>query len=164
MRPQTWHPLLTAAVLVLCIACAETSAQPADQATPQTTVAVPTKDPAPQWDPVTSEPAVVRFVATLQERGISVEPQRPSGLVFLTVPGHVYKVPSGIANIHLYPTEAQAIEEAARVVPVVDNPNIDWIDFPHFYRCDSLIVGYYGKSKPVVRELTSLCGPQFAGY
>jgi len=107
---------------------------------------------------------VVRFVATLQERGISVEPQRPSGLVFLTVPGHVYKVPSGIANIHLYPTEAQAIEEAARVVPVVDNPNIDWIDFPHFYRCDSLIVGYYGKSKPVVRELTSLCGPQFAGY
>ncbi|MDQ3328083.1 MAG: hypothetical protein M3506_06135 [Chloroflexota bacterium] len=113
---------------------------------------------------MTRDPTVVRFVATLQVRGISVESKNPSGLVFLLVPGHVYRLSSGEAYIHPYPTEARAIEEVPRAVAGVEDPRIQWVDAPHFYRCDSLIVGYFGKSESIQREFTGLCGPQFAGY
>jgi len=164
MGTGKWRMLLAVCVLALCTACAETSAQPADPAAPQVTGAMPTKDPALRWDPVTRDPAVVRFVATLEARGLSVEPLGPSGLVFLLVPGHIYKVNGGETFIHPYPTEARAIEEVPRAIAGVEDPRIQYIDTPHFYRCDSLIVGYHGRSEPVLRELTDLCGPQFAGY
>ncbi len=164
MGTGKWRTLLAVCVLALCAACAETSAQPADPAAPHVACAVPTKDPAIRENPVTRDPAVIQFVATLQERGISVKSKNPSGLVFLLVPGHVYKLSGGETFIHPYPTEARAIEEVPRAVAGVEDPRIQYIDTPHFYRCDSLIVGSHGKNKPVLRDLMSLCGPQFAGY
>lgn len=147
---------------ILCAACAEAGARLPDAAAPQAT-GVPTKDPAIRENPVTRDPTVVRFLATLQARGISVEPQNPSGLVFLLVPGHVYRLSGGRAYIHPYPSEARAIEEVPRAVAGAEDPRVQWIDAPHFFRCDSLIVAYFGQSEPDLRELTSLCGPQFAG-
>jgi len=164
MGTGKWRTLLAVCVLALCAACAETSARRANPSAPQATSGVPTKDPAIRQNPVTRDPAVVRFLETLQERGISVESKNPSGLVFLLVPGHVYRLSSGHAYIHPYPSEARAIEEVPRAVAGVEAPGVQWVDAPHFYRCDSLIVGYFGTSESIQRELTSLCGPQFVGH
>lgn len=39
----------------------------------------------------------------------------------------------------------------------------DWVDVPHFFRGENLIVRYIGSDSAILSALESLCGPQFAG-
>lgn len=41
--------------------------------------------------------------------------------------------------------------------------NIDWIDTPHFYRLDNIIVSYVGTDETIIRNLVDLYGEEFAG-
>jgi hypothetical protein len=68
-------------------------------------------------------------------------------------------------HIHRYPNAKAASGHAARIQ---DDQRlhdlIDWVAWPHFFRCDYLIVLYLGEREKVIKELSALCGPQFAGY
>lgn len=39
----------------------------------------------------------------------------------------------------------------------------DWVDVPHFFRRENMIVRYIGTDAVLLSTLETLCGPQFAG-
>lgn len=78
-------------------------------------------------------------------------------------------------TVYLYKDEAEAQREAGFLKPdgfgleYVDRQGmghgvaVEWIDEPHFFCCENLIVQYIGSDEDVLAILQSVCGEQVAG-
>lgn len=133
-----------------------------DPAAPQPTLSmIPTQVPV-LVDAVVRDPAVVQLMAELQGRGIEPQPLDPSLIGALQdAPGQGYRLGNGWLHVHVY-ADAQAARGAtSKVVQQLHSPLMDWVDRPHFFRHDRLIVLYLGRDQQVIDALTELCGEPF---
>jgi hypothetical protein len=122
-------------------------------------------------DHVGANPAII--LAALTALGIELGPRGTSRAELLyPTPGDAYRIdPATVKSeerlyIHRYPSAKAAGDHAARILNQDHHrlPDaIDWVNWPHFFRCDHLIVLYLGEQEKVLKELSALCGPQFAG-
>ncbi len=136
-----------------------------------TTLAASRPTPAPRPTVIVAEiagdPAAMRLLDALRQRGIAPRATDRGNLPFLTVPSQGYQLTDEIGRerlfLHVYPSEGAARADAARVPPRADNGLSDWIDTPHFFRCEALIAVYLGRDPLVIGALADRCGPQFAG-
>lgn len=113
----------------------------------------------------------VLFVDALRAQGLAVailgDVQQP----FLQAPGTRLGVSGGAiagqAEIQSYdyPTEGAARADAEQLDAQGNPPTmlITWVAPPHFFRRERLIALYVGEDPAVVRVLSGLLGPQFAG-
>ncbi len=127
---------------------------------PEPTVAAP----APANATVTANADVVSLVNFMKQRGIALDNPHESRAAFLyPVPGVVYEMGREGLYIHLFPS-AQDADRRARQMPTEMTPSvIDWINKPHFYRCQSMIVLYLGTNAQITQALAEYCGTEFAG-
>lgn len=78
----------------------------------------------------------------------------------------ILSLPHARVQVMEYPTEADAQAEAAKISPDgfhVGNWLVDWVDAPHFYRVNRLIVLYVGRDEATLGLLQRVLGRQFAG-
>lgn len=111
------------------------------------------------------------LVAALQQQSATVVrgDLLPRPLPCLSASGQVLFVNTGVVNVFEYPTVAAAESGAAKISPdgtgVVGNgcaALITWVDAPHFYKSDRLLVVYAGSSDDVLRPLEAVLGKPFA--
>ncbi len=92
----------------------------------------------------------------------------------LTVPGERFQIDGQLIQVYAYPTTADAAQDAARIAadgfdfaPTTDGTlaatTVDWVDSPHFFRQDRLIVLYLGEDPRLLAQLERVLGEQFAG-
>lgn len=126
---------------------------------------------------ISGGPAVHALVGSLRATGASVQPgQENSESVSppFTVPGQPLQVNGDGVRIYLYADAAAAQADAARVsldgftfAPAADGATepvtIDWVDTPHFFRHDQIILLYIGDNRRTLDYLERAFGPQFAG-
>jgi hypothetical protein len=65
-----------------------------------------------------------------------------------------------------YSTEAEAQAQATKISPSgneIGNTIVDWVDMPHFYRVNRLVLLYIGRDDATLDLLARVLGPQFAG-
>ena len=99
-------------------------------------------------------------LAALAELGIELAPRGTSRAELLyPVPGEAYRMnPATVKSderlyIHRYPSAKAASDHSARIQDQDDHrlPDaIDWVNWPHFFRCDHLIVLYLGEQEKVL--------------
>lgn len=68
-----------------------------------------------------------------------------------------YRLDDGWLHIHLCPSTDATQQKAAQIPDEVSKSIIDWVDTPHLFLCDEIIVLYPGKSARVTQALTELC-------
>jgi hypothetical protein len=102
----------------------------------------------------------------LRAAGAAVEPTGEMEQPFLSVPAQQIMVNGGNVQVFEYPSADAAAADAAQISPDGSSTSttmITWIEPPHFYRNDRLLVLYIGSDEATQELLTSLLGPQFAG-
>jgi hypothetical protein len=83
-----------------------------------------------------------------------------------SVKGRFLNLPRDRVEVMEYPTEAEAQAEGAKISPdglQVGDSAVDWVDAPHFFRANQLIVLYVGRDETTLDLLAGVLGPQFAG-
>jgi len=127
--------------------------------------------------PVTEQPRLDTLVAALRATGASVRAgDTPAALpsLPLAVSGYPLWVNDDAIQVYLYADEAAAQQDAARisadgfeVAQSVDDTvaqiTIDWVDTPHFFQQEQLIVVYVGEDLRTLDHLETVLGAQFAG-
>ena len=113
------------------------------------------------------------ILAALAALGIELAPTGGTSRAELLypAPGEAYRMDPATAQskerlyIHRYPSAKAASDHAARIIQddQMVHGTILWVNWPHFFRCDRLIVLYLGEQEKVIEGLSALCGPQFAG-
>ncbi len=90
-----------------------------------------------------------------------------SSFALIDAPGVVYRLAGQIDKevlyIHYYPDAKTAREKSTTIPPSGGNGLTDWIDTPHFFLCDNIILLYLGNDEITKTVFTDKCGPQFAG-
>ncbi len=122
-------------------------------------------DPTFAVEGVADDPAVRGLIAGLRQRGVHPRLEGRSMVPWLgAAPGQAYQIGDGDSGlyVHLYCSVEAAKSAASQIPPTADNGMSDWIDEPHFYRCDRLIVLYLGRNSKVIGALEDVCGPAFA--
>ncbi len=127
--------------------------------------------------PATDHPRVDTLVTALRTTGASVRddgvPEEIATLP-LDVPGYSLWVNGDEIQVYLYADEISAQQDAARISPdgfevgprgddTVAPITIDWVDAPHFFQQDQLIVLYVGNNLRTLDHLETVLGTQFAG-
>ena len=85
---------------------------------------------------------------------------------FFSAKGRAISVNGENVQVFVYASQGTAEAEAKRVSPdgaSVGTSMMSWMAPPHFYRKGNLIVLYVGRDEAVLRALTTVLGPQFAG-
>ena len=108
------------------------------------------------------------FVRALEQQGASVTraaalPQ--SAYPFFTVNAQGVVVNGADVRVFVYPNTTRADSDASKVSPTgtpIGQSQISWMDIPHFYKRDRLIVLYVGQSVDVMKPLEAVLGPPFA--
>ena len=106
------------------------------------------------------------LVASLQAAGASVKPGAKVDQPFFPVSGRLIEVHGEEVQVFQFAHAAESRAQAARISPTgstVGTTKVHWIDPPHFYRTDRLLVLYVGGSQQVRKALETILGPQFAG-
>jgi hypothetical protein len=114
---------------------------------------------------LTSTEALVR---ALQQQGATVTragslPQ--SSYPFFSVSAQLLQVNGADVQAFEYASATGADSDAATVSPTgssVGQSQVSWMDTPHFYKRDRLIVLYVGHSADVLRILEAVLGAAFA--
>ncbi len=113
---------------------------------------------------VADAPPVIKLIEDLRQRGIELKPSGESRAEFLAdAPGQSYQVGPGWLHLHLYPGTEAASAKQAPVRQGLNNPVADWVAPPHAFQCGQVIAVYFGTDEQLIKALTELCGPQFAG-
>ena len=127
--------------------------------------------------PMTGEPRIDALALALRATGASVQPgaavSEMSQFPF-AVPGQLFQINSDQVQIYLYATAAAAAMDAAHIsadgftfTPPADATTepitVDWVDTPHFFQQDQLLVLYVGDDQLTLTYLETVLGPQFAG-
>lgn len=106
------------------------------------------------------------FVRALRARGLKVESAGEVSQPFFTPAGRAFTVAGENVQVFRYPSVRAAEAEAKQVNAEgtsVGTSSAMWVGPPHFYRKGRLIVLYLGENADVLKALTSVLGPQFAG-
>jgi hypothetical protein len=88
-----------------------------------------------------------------------------SAYPFFTARAQRLVVDGADVQVFQYDTPAQAEGDASSISPTgtpIGRSQISWMDTPHFYRRDRLIVLYVGHSADLSRLLEAVLGPPFA--
>jgi hypothetical protein len=108
------------------------------------------------------------LVRLLEQHGATVArsgsfPQ--SSHSYFSVPGSGLMVNDAEVTVFAYPNSDRAAADAAKVSPTgspIGSTQISWMDTPHLYRRDRLIVLYVGHSADLLKLLEAVFGRPFA--
>ena len=108
------------------------------------------------------------LVRALQQQGATVTragslPQ--SSYPFLSVSAQLLQVNGADVQVFEYASATRADSDASKVSPTgspIGQSQVSWMDTPHFYKRDRLIVLYVGHSADVLRMLEAVLGAAFA--
>lgn len=108
------------------------------------------------------------LVRALQQQGATVTragslPQ--SSYPFLSVSAQLLQVNGADVQVFEYASATRADSDASKVSPTgspIGQSQVSWMDTPHFYKRDRLIVLYVGHSADVLRMLEAVLGEPFA--
>lgn len=106
------------------------------------------------------------FVRTLRARGLTVESAGEVSQPFFKPEGRGFTVGGENVQVFSYPSASAAEAEAKQVNAEgtsVGTSAMMWVGPPHFFRKGRLVVIYVGENAGVLKALTSVLGPQFAG-
>lgn len=114
---------------------------------------------------LTSTAAIVR---ALQQQGATVTragalPQ--SSYPFFSVAAQRVVVNGEDVQVFEYADTRRADSDSSKVSPTgtpIGQSQISWMDTPHFYKRDRLIVLYVGHSPDLLKTLEAILGPPFA--
>ena len=123
-------------------------------------------------DHVPTQPTALTSVGalerTLQQQGVTVargSSLPSSAYPFFSVAGKTLVVNGEDVVVFEYRDSESTASDAARVSPTgtpIGQSQISWIDTPHFFRRDRLIVLYVGHSPTVLQALEGALGKPFA--
>jgi hypothetical protein len=105
-------------------------------------------------------------VRALRASGLTVEAAGTVSQPFFSPEGRAFTVAGENVQVFRYPSVRAAEAEAKKVNAVgasVGTNSAMWVGPPHFYRKGRLIVLYVGENGGVLKALTAVLGPQFAG-
>jgi hypothetical protein len=108
------------------------------------------------------------LVRALQQQGATLNragslPQ--SSYPFLSVGAQLLQVNSADIQVFEYASATRADSDASKVSPTgtpIGQSQVSWMDTPHFYKRDRVIVLYVGHSDDVLRMLEAVLGEPFA--
>ena len=106
------------------------------------------------------------LIAALRTSGATVSAGGPIEQPFFSVPGRVVVVDGADVQVFEYRTVAAMEADAARIAPdggSVGTTIVAWVEPPHFFRRDRVLVLYVGTRASVLSALSAALGPQFAG-
>jgi len=121
-------------------------------------------DPAPIFEGKVTDYS--SLITAIKSRGLLVDEIEIIDDSFFSVPTKVISV-SGI-DLQVYEFNTKSDMETAMKIVSSDGTEIGlsmirWIDVPHFYSQDQIIVQYIGQNPEILNLLDSLLGKQFAG-
>jgi hypothetical protein len=106
------------------------------------------------------------FARALRARGLKVEAAGAVSQPFFSPEGRAFTVAGENVQVFRYPSVLAAEAEAKKVNAggtAVGTSSAMWVGPPHFYRKGRLVVLYVGDNGGVLKALTAVLGPQFAG-
>ena len=112
--------------------------------------------------------SVNALVRSLEQRGATVARSGslpPSSHPYFSVAGEGLKVNGADVTVFVYSSNDRVAADAAKVSPTgssIGQTQISWMDTPHFYKRDRLIVSYVGHSADLLTVLEAVLGPPFA--
>jgi hypothetical protein len=117
-----------------------------------------------QPDELTSAEALV---GALQQQAATVTRagSLPPSSYPLSVSAQLLQVNGADVQVFEYPSATRANSDASKVSPggsVIGQSQVSWMDTPHFYKRDRVIVLYVGHSADVLRILEAVLGEPFA--
>lgn len=149
MKNQVWIFLLLGCVLAVS-GCATDSL---------------TAPPIRSTEPLAVEDQAT-LISALESSGATVEIGEPVSQVFFSAEGTVLKVNGADVQVFEYESAEEMENEASQVSPdggSIGTSMVTWVDVPHFYKTNRIIVLYVGNDASVLDVLESALGPQFAG-
>lgn len=108
----------------------------------------------------------VSLIDNLRGQGAAVDPKGDASQTFFATSGYMIGVNGRDVQVFEYPDAAAAQTDADKVSPdgsSVGTSMVTWVDKPHFYKKDRIIVLYVGSDTATLDLLAKLLGPQFAG-
>ena len=115
-----------------------------------------------------SELTADALIRALQQQGATVNRTGSvprSSYPFFSVSAALVQVNGMDVQLFEYASAAQADSDASKISPTgspIGQSQISWMDTPHFYKRDRLIVLYVGHSADVLRVLEAVVGEPFA--
>jgi hypothetical protein len=109
------------------------------------------------------------LVQALQQQGVAVARRGSmprSAFPFFSVDSDLLGVQGDDVHVFEYRSAPEAERDSAAVSPTgtpIGQSQISWMDTPHFYKRDRLIVLYVGHTAEVLASLRAAMGPPFAG-
>ena len=117
-----------------------------------------------------AEPLAVEDQATLisalEGSGATVELREPVSQVFFSAEGNMLKVNGADVQVFEYESAEEMENQASQVSPdggSIGTSMVTWVDVPHFYKANRIIVLYLGNDAAMLDLLDNVLGPQFAG-
>ncbi len=107
------------------------------------------------------------LVEAFKAQGVAAQPGEEIDDPVFAIKGRAVNLPNARLQVIEYATEAQAQAVAATITPDgfgVGNAQVEWVEPPHFYRANRMIVLYFGQDEATLALLPRVLGPQFAGY
>lgn len=122
-----------------------------------------TPTPQPQGGGLTDQASLV---GALEAEGATVTLGDPIAQEFFTVDGQIIDVNGQDLQVFEYDS-LQAMESDAALVSAdggtIGTSSVMWIDSPHFYKSEKIIVLYVGTDETTLNLLDQVLGRQFAG-
>ena len=106
------------------------------------------------------------LVRNLENLGATVEPTGVVSQPYFSPEGKTATVNGETIQVFEYPDAESASTEAAMISPdgsSIGTTMVLWVDSPHFYKTDRLIVLYLGDNTDTIGLLQALIGDQIAG-
>ncbi len=108
----------------------------------------------------------VSLIDNLRQSGVTVSPAGEISQPFFSIKGFKVMINNSEVQVFEYPDTGAATAEAALVSPAgspIGTSMVSWIEPPHFYHKERLIVLYVGSDVIINNLLIQALGPQFAG-
>lgn len=113
--------------------------------------------------PKTKQSGYGNLISNLRSKGATVKPSNERvSQPFFSVSGRILIINGQAAQVFEFAKAATAAAETKRVGDGATT-SAAWIAPPHFYHRGRLIVLFVGDNQTVLKLLTTVLGPQFAG-
>ena len=115
-----------------------------------------------------SELTADSLVRALQQQGVTVNRAGSlprSSYPFMSVSAQLLQVNGADVQVFEYASATQANSDASKVSPTgspIGLSQVSWMDTPHFYKRDRVVVLFVGHSADVLRTLEAVLGEPFA--
>jgi hypothetical protein len=113
-----------------------------------------------------NEDAIENLVSAFESRGAEVSRGDTVEQPFFSLRGQILQVNGQDIQVFAYPDEEAASEEADTISidgSGTDTMMVSWMDAPHFYQDENLIVLYVGSDEATLDLLETVLGEAFAG-